>query len=69
MIIPRNAKLLHEYLIYKSFETATTDDEYVDSISKIMSNYDLYLSECKKFSKEYYQNLKKDPLVLEIEKN
>ena len=69
MIIPRNAKLLHEYLVYKSFETATTDDEYVDSISKIINNYDIYLSECKKFSKEYYQNLKKDPLVLEVEKN
>ena len=69
MVIPRNANLLNEYLIYKSFEAATTNDEYVDSISKIISNYDLYLTECKKFSKKYSQNLKTDPLVLEVEKN
>ncbi len=69
MIVPNKADLLNEYLAYNSFEKATTDNEYVNAISKIINNYESYLEECKKFSKNYYQNLKKDPLVLEVEKN
>ena len=69
MIVPNKAHLLNEYLIYNSFEKATTNHEYVNSISKIINNYELYLNECKKFSKKYYEDLKKDPLVLEVEKN
>ena len=69
MIVPNKAHLLNEYLIYNSFEKATTNNEYVNSISKIINNYELYLNECKKFSKKYYEDIKKDPLVLEVEKN
>ena len=66
IIIPSETKLLNEYLIYQSYEKATSDNEYANAVLKIINNYDFYLNECKKFSKSYKNDLSKDPLVLEI---
>ena len=69
MVIPTKAELLDEYLIFKSFEKATTDEEYANSVLKIMENYDFYLNECKKFSNSYQKDIANDPLVLELNKS
>jgi hypothetical protein len=63
MIIPSNAKLLSEYLNYESYEKANSDEEYANSIIKIINNYDFYLNECKKFSGSYKKDISIDPLV------
>lgn len=69
MIIPSKANLLDEYLIFNSFEKATTDEEYVSSVLKIIDNYEFYLKECKKFSNSYQKDIANDPLVLELNKS
>ena len=69
MVIPTKANLLDEYLIFNSFERATTDEEYVSSVLKIIDNYEFYLKECKKFSNSYQKDIANDPLVLELNKS
>lgn len=69
MVIPSKANLLDEYLIFNSFEKATTDEEYVSSVLKIIDNYEFYLKECKKFSNSYQKDIVNDPLVLELNKS
>jgi len=66
MIIPTEANLLEEYLVFNSFEKANTDEEYVHSLIKIINNYENYLDECKKFSSSYNKDIINDPLVREI---
>lgn len=66
MIIPSKADLLDEYLMFNSFEKANTDEEYMQSVKKIIKNYGLYLTECKKLSSKYKKSLLNDPLVREI---
>ena len=68
IIIPTNANLLNEYLIFNSYEKANTDEEYANSVLKIINNYEYYLNECKKFSNSYKDKIIKDPLVFEINK-
>ena len=69
IVIPTKADLLDEYLIFKSFEKATTDEEYAHSVLKIIDNYEFYLKECKKFSNSYKKDIANDPLVLELNKS
>ena len=52
--------------MFNSFEKATTDEEYVNSVLNIINNYEYYLKECKKFSNSYQKSISNDPLVLEI---
>ena len=66
MIIPSNAKLLSEYLNYESYEKANSDEEYANSVIKIINNYDFYLNECKKFSASYKKDISIDPLVNDL---
>jgi len=66
MIIPSKAHSFNEYLVFNSFEKANTDEEYVHSVKKIISNYEFYLTECKKFSSLYKKSIIDDPLVREI---
>ena len=68
IIIPTNTNLLNEYLIFNSYEKANTDEEYANSVLKIINNYEYYLNECKKFSNSYKDKIIKDPLVFEINK-
>ena len=69
IIIPTNSSLLNEYLTYNSFEKATSDEEYANSVQKIINNYEYYLKECKKFSNSYQKSINNDPLVLEINRS
>ncbi len=69
IVVPTKADLLDEYLIFKSFEKATTDEEYANSVLKIIDNYEFYLKECKKFSNSYQKDIANDPLVLEVNKS
>lgn len=66
MIIPSKAKLLNEYLNYESYEKANSDEEYANSVIKIINNYDFYLNECKKFSDSYKKDISTDPLVNDL---
>ena len=56
-------------IFFKSFEKATTDEEYAHSVLKIINNYEFYLKECKKFSNSYQKDIDNDPLVLELNKS
>lgn len=66
LIIPSKSILLKEYLVFKNYIEATTLEDYILGVEKIVNNYEYYLNQSKKLAKLYKENLDKDALVKEV---
>ena len=66
MVIPKNTLYMKNLLSHKGYEEADSIAEYSSKLLKISCNYNYYLKEMKKESKNYKNLLNQDALISRV---